>query len=139
MKKKVFAFIMVLAMVFASSGNLVFAAESDYGVAPAYSYTCTCSVSLNISGSSATCTSSATGYYGETTKISVYQVLQKKTSSGAWTSVGSWQETDLGYKGYASNIKSGLSSGTYRLYTIFTVYAGSNYETIEKYSSTKTI
>lgn len=130
---------MVFAMLLASTGNVVSAAENDYGIMPAYTYTCNCSSVLSISGSSATCTSSATGYYGETTKISVYQVLQKKTSSGSWTSVGSWQETDVGYNGYASNTKTGLSSGTYRLYTVFTVYAGSNYETIEKYSSTKTI
>ncbi len=139
MKKKILAFVMAFATLLASTGNMVSASENDYGIAPAYCYTSDCYSSLSISGSTATCTSSATGYYGETTKISVYQVLQKKTSSGSWTSVGSWQETDSGYKGYASNLKSGLSSGTYRLYTIFTVYAGSNYETIEKYSSTKTI
>jgi hypothetical protein len=53
---------------------MVSASENDYGIAPAYCYTSDCYSSLSISGSTATCTSSATGYYGETTKISVYQV-----------------------------------------------------------------
>lgn len=139
MKKKIAALALAFAMLFASTGNVVSAADSDYGVAPAYSYTYSCSSALSVSGSTATCTSSAYGKSGTTTKIAIYQVLQKKTSSGSWTSAGSWQKTVSSSSANVVNSKSGLSSGTYRLYTIFTVYAGSSYEKIEKYSSTKTI
>lgn len=68
-----------------------------------------------------------------------FMCMLKKSSSGTWCEVASWSETDTGYKGSATNTKSGLSSGTYRLKTAFTVYAGSDYETITKYSSEKTV
>lgn len=102
-------------------------------------YTSSCSSTLSVSGTTATCTSEALGYYGETTKISMVQTLQKKTASGSWSKISSWSEVDTGYRGYMSNKKYSLSSGTYRLKTVFTVYAGSNSETITKYSSNKTI
>ena len=79
------------------------------------------------------------GYSGETTKIVMEQTLQKKTSSGGWSEVASWSETDTGYIGSATNTKSSLSSGTYRLKTVFTVYAGSDYEVLTKYSTEKTV
>lgn len=38
-----------------------------------------------------------------------------------------------------SNSKSNLTSGTYRLRTVFTVYSGTSYETVEKVSSEVTV
>ena len=108
---------------------------------PQYSYTKYCSSELTISGTTATCTSNATGYVNETTKIIFNQTLQKQNSSGSWSDVtsASWTKTVYYYKGSATNTKSSLASGTYRLKTVFTVYAGSSYETITKYSSEKVI
>lgn len=103
------------------------------------SYTASCSSVLSVSGTTGTCTSSATGYYGETTKIVMVQYLQKKSASGSWSSVCSWSETYNSYRGYMAKTKYNLSSGTYRLKTVFTVYAGSNSEVLTKYSSSKTI
>lgn len=108
-------------------------------VMPCDLYTASASSSLTISGTKATCISKATGYSGETTKIVISQTLQKKSILGTWSKVSSWSETDSGYIGSATNTKSSLSSGTYRLKTVFTVYAGSDYETITKYSSEKTV
>lgn len=108
-------------------------------ITPYYLYTHTASSTLTISGTTATCVSTARGYSGETTKIFIYQALQKKNSNNSWTVVSSWSETDTGYIGSATNTKSSLASGTYRLRTVFTVYAGSAYETIESISSEKTI
>lgn len=108
-------------------------------IAPCTLYTDSASSTLTISETTATCSSTAKGYANVTTKIVIKQTLQKKSSSGIWCKVASWSETDTGYKGSATNTKSGLSSGTYRLKTIFTVYAGSDYETITKYSSEKTV
>lgn len=102
-------------------------------------YTNSCSSTLTISGTTATCKSNALGYANVTTKIVMKQTLQKKTSSKTWSEVNSWNETDIGYKGSATNTQSNLSSGIYRLKTVFTVYAGSDYETITKYSSEKTV
>lgn len=97
-------------------------------------YLYNCSSTLTISGTTATCTSKATGYYGETTKIVIDQILQKKDSSGNWSKVDSWSETDTGYKGSATNYAYSLSKGTYRLKSVFTVYAGNDSEEVTKYS-----
>lgn len=108
---------------------------------PEYSYTKYCSSELTISGTTATCTSNATGYINETTKIVFNQTLQKQNSSGGWYDVSnaSWTTTVYNYKGTVTNTKSGLSNATYRLKTVFTVYAGSSYETITKYSQERTV
>lgn len=107
--------------------------------APAYSYTSSCSSELSISGKTATCKSSATGYYNKTTEIVVQQYLQKKNSSDKWEAVYNWSDTIDGFKGSVTNTKASLSSGTYRLKTVFTVYAGTASETIYAYSNEKTI
>lgn len=133
-KKIIAAIVMTVVAVVCLSGT-VFAQE----VSVCNLYTSSCSSTLSASGTTATCTSEAIGYYGETTKISMVQTLQKKTASGNWSKVSSWSEVDTGYRGYMSNKKYSLSSGTYRLKTVFKVYAGSKYETITKYSSNKTI
>lgn len=107
--------------------------------APAYSYTRECSSELSTSGKTATCKSSATGYYNETTEIAVQQYLQKKNSSGNWEDICSWNETIDGFKGSVTNTKSSLSSGIYRLKTVFTVYAGTASETVYAYSNEEII
>ncbi len=139
MIKRLFASMLALMMLFVPFNNIAYAADADGDVVPAYTYTRNCCSTLSISGTTGTCTSELSGVPGQTTKIAIYQMLQKKTSSGSWNSVASWQETDIGSEGYASHTKGSLSSGTYRVYTIFTVYAGSNYETIHKYSISKTV
>jgi len=107
--------------------------------APAYSYTYDCSSDLSISGTTATCKSSVTGYYNKTTEITILQTLQKKNSSGDWEYVCSWSSLIYNFCGSLTNTKSSLSSGTYRLKTVATVYAGTANETITKYSNEKTV
>jgi len=76
---------------------------------------------------------------GETTKIVIDQILEQKDSDDNWSYVNSWNETDTGHKGTATNYEYGLSKGTYRLRTVFTVYCGTKFETIEKTSKEVTI
>ena len=106
--------------------------------APAYSYASDCISELSISGTTATCKSTVNGYYDKTTKIVVNQTLQKKNSSGNWEYVYSWYDTIYNYNGSLTNTKSSLSSGTYRVKTVATVYAGTEHETITEYSKEKT-
>lgn len=134
MFKKIFSVICVVVSVLCF--GLVASAES---FAPFTLYTDSASSTLTISGTTATCTSKATGYVGTTTKIVIQQTLQKKTSSGTWSKVNGWSETDSGYKGSATNKEYNLTSGTYRLKTVFTVYAESNSEVVEKLSKEITI
>lgn len=110
-------------------------------VSPQYSYTQSCSSELSFLGTTATCKSNATGYLNETTKIVFNQTLQKQNSSGGWSDVSnaSWTKTVYSYKGAATNTRSSLASGTYRLKTVCTVYSGTSSETITKYSQEKII
>ena len=135
MLKKITAAFLVLII----STLVLCTVVSANGISLHTTYLMTCSSTLTISGTTATCDSNATGYYGETTKIAISQTLQKKTSDEKWEYVDSWSETDQGYKGSATNYKYNLSSGTYRLKSVFTVYAGNDSETIEKCSFEKTV
>lgn len=101
-------------------------------------YTNSYSSSLTVSGDSATCKSKLNGYSGVTTKIVITQSLQKK-SSGSWSTVKTSSTTIFNFAGTLKKTYSGLSKGTYRVKSVFTVYSGSDYETLTKYSSSKTI
>lgn len=139
-KKFLSVFIAVILSTTFVIGNTVSAAISVPN-SPLYSYTSSCKSELTTSGTTATCKSKATGIYNETTKIVFKQTLQKKNSSGSWDDVSNatWTSTVYSYQGSATNYKYSLSSGTYRLKSVFTVYAGTSYETITKYSSEKVI
>lgn len=104
-----------------------------------YAYTRSCSSDISVSNKTITAKSSVIGYNGTTTKVVIKQTLQKKTSSGIWTSAGSANSTTNSYRATLSKKYTGLSSGKYRLKSVFTVYAGNNSETITKYSSEKTV
>ncbi len=108
-----------------------------------YSYTAAVSCSLTISNKTAYCDSTAVGMNG-VTKILATQYLEKKmtfTGYSYWETVsgGTWSNTVNGYDIEMINSKSSLTSGTYRLRTVFTVYSGTSYETVEKISAEKTI
>lgn len=135
----------IAAAVVISSGSILFGNVSAAYIPPdglpQYNYTNWCSSELSFSGSKATCTSEARGYLNTTTQIDFEQTLQKLNYLGGWSSVDNahWTDTVYYYKGSVTNSKSSLSGGTYRLKTEFTVYAGSNYETIIDYSTEETL
>ncbi len=112
---------------------------SANSISPRTKYLMTCSSTLSISGTTATCSSGATGYYGETTKISVSQILQKQNFWGDWEKVERWDETDYGFKCDATNYAYNLSSGKYRLRSVFTVYVDGDSEVITKDSYENTV
>lgn len=134
MLKKLIAMLMAAVMSVACFSTAAFA----NGIMPCYVYATNCESNLSISNSTATCTSKATGKVGQTTKIVIEQTLQKQTTSGSWSSVASWSKTASSSTCIATNTKSSLSSGTYRLKSVFYVYEGVNYEQITVYSSTVT-
>lgn len=107
--------------------------ELTEDVQPRHLYTLSAENSLTINGTSANCFSTATGY-SNVTKIETVQYLEKKTLWW-WDEVDHWKRTD--YTNYAQMTtgRTGLGSGTYRLRTVFTVYVGNNYETVEIISS----
>ena len=102
-------------------------------------YTDSCTTNLTVSGKDASCISKVTGFRGKTTKIVITQTLQKKNSSGSWSSVKSSSKTENSYTASLAKSYSGLAKGTYRVKTTATVYSGNKSETVTSYSSTKTV
>ena len=98
MRRKILSLVIVFVISVVSLTNVVSAQDvSVYDL-----YTKSSFSTLTISGTTATCKSEATGYSG-TTKIVIVQTLQTKTSSGTWSKVKAWSETDTGSNGSATN------------------------------------
>ena len=102
-----------------------------------YLYTNRAASYLTISGSTATCKSSLKGYYGTTTKIEVTQTVQVKDGNHCRT-LQSWMATCNSYTCDFVNTRTVYSGNTYRVKSEYKVYAGTSYETVYSYSTTKT-
>lgn len=143
MLKKLLSLVVAAICICSFSAN-TYAAETSapavLEISPRYSYTISTTSVLTTSGKSATCESSITANF-EVTKIVINQYLQKKSGS-SWGTVpnGSWTKTVNTFVGSAENTKSSLSSGTYRLKTVFTVTTKTGQsETVTVYSAEKII
>ena len=126
--------------------NVRTSAESAYyfmdsSISPYYENAYNPVSDLDISGTTASCTSSTTGV--DTVKITVEQTLEKYSGwFWIWNNVdgASWTKTVNMNTIRLSNSKSGLSSGTYRLKSVFTLTSSSGKtETITIYSAEKTV
>ena len=136
--KKLFAFVLTLALLSLSLVNVYAALEEptceDYEISPYYVYTTSLNSVLAISSTSGTCKSTVLAQSG-VTKIVVSQKLQKKVD-GTWENVSTWKKTFTASYAVYTNTKSSLSSGTYRTRTVAKVYKGSNCEQAAQNSST---
>lgn len=131
----------ILCMSFSVSASAETTALFADDVAPAYEIAYNVTSSLSISGNTAYCTSKSDGI--NAVSITVVQKLEKYSGWFAiWNAVdgASWTETFNNNTIYVANTKSGLSSGTYRLKSVFTLKAANGKtETITVYSEEKTI
>lgn len=123
---KCFALILSAFMML-SSVNVVASAEltdniSYEDIAPAYEYSDDAQSMLSISSNTASCTSSCTGAK-DVIQITVEQTLQKHAGMWAWNNVNGaiWSTTEKGSYISVDRIKRGLSGGTYRLKSVFTL------------------
>ena len=109
-------------------------------VAPAYEIALDATSNLIISGTTAFCTSSAKGM--DVVSITVEQTLQKQGFLWLWYGVdgASWKTTVNKSSISFNNTISGLSSGKYRLKSVFTLTGSTGKtETITVYSAEKTV
>jgi len=132
---------LIISVILLCGGTTIAFATYIPHDSPQYDYTYSCNSYLTTTGSTANCSSDIIGYKNKTTKIVIYQTLQKQTASYLWNDVSnaSWTTTVNNYYASVANTKSSLSNGTYRLKTVFKVYSGSSYETITVYSLSSTI
>ena len=90
---------------------------------------------LSITNGTASCSATLTGINGTTTKVVIKMTLQKKTLLW-WSEAESWTATYNTYYGTLSKTAT-VKSGTYRVKAVYTVYSGSNSESITDYSDQK--
>lgn len=87
---------------------------------------------LRISGTTATCKSFYTVEGENVSKVVITQSLEKQGFLWIWSkAAGEWSKTSDGSSTVLTNTVSGLSKGTYRVKTTFTV--------TDKYSETETV
>ena len=133
--KKMVSIIMVVVMILTpiTTVNASAAEYSTYDLS-----SCNKTSALTISNSTATCRSVFWGS-ADVSKVKVEQHLQKK-SWFTWSNVSSFSTTITGKNASFTNTKSSLSSGSYRLKSVFTVtMSDGQTETVTVYSDTKTI
>lgn len=143
--KKSFALLLSAFMAFSSTSIPASAETATYalneGIAPAYEYADTAKSMLYISSNSAECISRCTSS-SDVVQITVEQTLQKFWGLWVWNDVDGalWTATERGSSISAVNTKNGLTSGTYRMKSVFTLTSSSGEtETITVYSEEKTI
>ncbi len=143
--KKSIAILLSAFMVFSSTSIPVSAEMTTYvsneGIAPAYEYANSATSTLYITSNSAECTSSCIGS-SEIISISVEHTLQTFWGLWVWNDVdgANWSKTKSGRSISLVNTKNGLSSGTYRVKSVFTLTSSSGEtETITIYSEEETI
>lgn len=143
--KKSFALLLSAFMVFSSVSIPASAETTTYvsndGIAPAYEYASSAKSLLYISSNAAECTSNCTGT-SDIVNISVEQTLQSFWGLWIWNDVdgASWTKTKSGNSISLVSNKSGLTSGTYRVKSVFTLTSSSGEtETITIYSEEKTL
>lgn len=142
--KKILAIVLTALCLFAAVGTVACAdavSNPDDVISPAYEYADSVSSRLYISEQTATCRSDADGC--NVVSITVEQTLEKHSGwFWIWNSVdgANWTKTVNLNSISMSNSKSGLSSGTYRLKSVFTLTSSSGKtETITVYSEEKKV
>lgn len=134
MSQKICSLFLAVVMLFTFSSASVFASDvmlfADYGSA-ATSY-------LSLNGTTATCKST---FPTEPTvkSITITQTLEKSTLWW-WDEINTWERTFNQSSATYTNSRSSLSSGTYRVKSVFTVTATNGAsETITVYSAEKKV
>jgi len=135
--KKFISLFLAVVLVFSLTATV--SAETNIEITPFYLYTGSMTNSLIITGNTASCKTVVTGL-STVTKIETTQYLQIQ-SGNSWVNVSgaSWSSSATSTRLSMTNEKSGLSSGTYRLYAESTVYSGTNSEKVTGYSNSVTI
>ncbi|MBD5111392.1 MAG: hypothetical protein HDT42_02480 [Ruminococcaceae bacterium] len=139
--KKVISLMMTLLLCFSLSVTASAQTVSTGIVQPYYEKAKVATSELYISGTTATCKSTIQGD-SDVTKIVAEQYLQKQGFLWIWTTYDGAEWTKTVYTNVIamSNTKTGLSSGKYRLKTIFTLTdSNGKTETITVYSDVKSV
>ena len=139
--RKVISLLMSLLMCFSLSLTASAQTVSVSIVQPYYEKAYDATSKLTISGTTATCKSYVRGN-SEVIKITAEQYLPKQGFLWIWSTYddAEWTKTEYSNTLAMSNTKTGLSSGRYRLKTVFTLTdKNGKTETITVYSDEKSV
>ena len=134
--KSILSCIIAFSMIVCSVQAITAFAESEEEpatfetVPEEYQYAVSLSSAMVIDSGTANCYSVATGI-GSVYMINATQYLEKRRALFFWDPVDSWFQTTNGHDFFMYTPKSGLSSGTYRLRTVFTLFVQGGWEEIE--------
>ena len=134
--KKVFSVLAILLLCFSTSVKASASTIQSVAVQPYYEKANDVKSELFINGTTATCRSSVQGN-SDVVKITAEQYLQKQGFLWIWNTYdgAEWTKTVYSNTLVVSNTKTGLSSGKYRLKTVFTLTdKNGEAETITVYS-----
>ena len=139
--RKVLSLMLTLLMCFSIPVSAS-ASDVSFGIVqPYYEKAYNAISKLTISGTTAKCESSVKGH-SDVVEITAEQYLQKQGFMWIWSTYdgAEWTKTVYTNTLTMSNTKTGLSSGKYRLKTIFTLTdKNGETETITVYSDEKTV
>lgn len=139
--KKVLSLILTLLLCFTFSATASAKTASSYVVQPYYEKAQEAKSILNINGTDAICESSLAGD-PDVIKIVAVQTLEKQGFLWTWGTYDdtTWTKTVYTNTLAMSNTKTSLSSGKYRLKTVFTLTdKNGETETITVYSDEKSV
>lgn len=139
--KKVFSLMMSLLLCFSFPVTASAKAVLVDAVQPLYEMANEATSTLSINGTTATCKSTLSGN-SDVTKIVAVQTLEKQGFLWIWGTYDdtTWTKTVYSNTITMSNTKTGLSSGKYRLKTVFTLTnKQGKTETITVYSDEKDV
>ncbi|MCM1167739.1 MAG: hypothetical protein NC299_04695 [Lachnospiraceae bacterium] len=141
MMKRVFSILMCLLLCFSFSATANAQTVQTSIVQPYYEKASNAMSELSVSDTKATCISTTKGK-SDVTKIVAEQTLQKQGFLWIWSTYdgAEWVKTTYTNILAMSNTKTGLSSGKYRLKTVFTLTdKNGKTETITVYSDEKSV
>lgn len=126
MRKKQIAIMLVCMLLLAICPNGAFAEDE---IMPRLSYIVSADNELAIQNGVAKVDCWVKGQYGDATKAKVIAELQLK-SGGSWIAYGTWVDTQNDYEASVYETKSVTAGNTYRVKATFTVWEGSQSETV---------
>lgn len=133
--RKIFAVVMLCFVCAGFTSTSVFAQDSNgvekiSVISPRWTYIADAEVDLAIRNSNAIVDCWVNGHYNTATKSKVIAELQVKSSSTNWIPVAIWTDTQNGYMASVYETKEINPNNTYRVKATFTVWEGSQSETI---------
>ena len=103
-------------------------------IMPCWLYVVEAENDFSITGTTATVDCRVTGDYGEATKAKVIAELQLESGTDNWIAYGTWVDTQNDYEASVYETKSVTKGHTYRVKATYTVWEGSQSETVIIYS-----